>query len=470
MAIGEAARPTAPAASKAALEKVAAAVAPSFKPGAAPRSEKAAASLNAVFDANVRKPAGDSDAVVQGRAGRAVSALKPGSAVQTANECSGGGCSVPTPSKPQPGAKASFWQSPWVRFGVPAAVIGATALVFHASLVPVAVISGSLMFSILAHESAHILGLRIYGDPSPKEAGRDHLNPFMHIDPFGTILLPAVSLAVSQAVLGFPILFGWAKPVPVDFNNLKDVQHDAAKVAAMGPLTNAAIAALAFGALWALPALGLMSSVGTGALILSTLWKMNLALTLFNILPLPWLDGGKLLVATFSKSAYARWTANPNLPEGYQGIFRRIYEGPANILTRFNVKTLGQVNAITRVATFGALGAFYALFFTTLQFPLLFLALPCSYDYWCIREKVRSEEAVEEMMDLMSQWGTALVQIAEDHDAESEVSAYEAEHAMKNAVDQLLEDLMAKEEFRNLSDEEKIAEFMRVYPGMAAKF
>ncbi|TPW19823.1 MAG: hypothetical protein FD126_2302, partial [Elusimicrobia bacterium] len=197
---------------------------------------------------------------------------------------------------------------------------------------------------------------------------------------------------------------------------------------------------------------------------------MNLALTLFNLLPLPWLDGGKLLVAAFSKSAYARWTANPNLPEGYQGLFRRIYEGPANLLSRANIKSLDQVNLITRVATLGALGAFYALFFTTLQFPLLFLALPCSYDYWCIREKVRSEEAVEEMMDLMSQWGAALVQIAEDHDAESEVSAYEAEHAMKNAVDQLLEDLMAKEEFRNLSDEDKVKEFMRAYPDLAVKF
>ncbi|MBI3300402.1 MAG: AAA family ATPase [Elusimicrobia bacterium] len=441
------------------------------RPGAAPQGERAAASLNAVFDANSRKASPEGATAVQGRAGRVINSLKPAAAISAVNECAGGSCGVPTPgAHKEEGVPDSIWNKPLVRYGAPIAILGATALIFQASLIPAAVISGALMFSILAHESAHILGLRIWGDPSPKEAGRDDINPFAHIDVFGTLLLPAVSLAVSQAVLGFPVLFGWAKPVPVDFNNLKDVQHDAAKVAALGPLMNLGLAGLAFGALWALPALGLMSAAGTGALILSTLWKMNLALTLFNLLPLPWLDGGKLLVAMFSKSAYARWTANPNLPEGYQGIFRRIYEGPAYLLSRFNIKSLDQVNTITRVATLAALGAFYALVFTTMQFPLLFLALPCSYDYWCIREKVRSEEAVEEMMDLMSQWGAALVQIAEDHDAESEVSSYEAEHAMKNAVDQLLEDLMAKEEFQALSDEEKIAEFMRVYPDMAVKF
>ncbi|MFH2202355.1 MAG: site-2 protease family protein, partial [Elusimicrobiota bacterium] len=377
---------------------------------------------------------------------------------------------IPAPAEPMPAAqtKPSLWRSPYVRYGVPAAVIGATAIFFQANLLPIAVISGTLLFSILAHESAHVLGLRIWGDPTPKAAGRDFINPLMHIDPLGTLLVPAASLALSMAAIGFPLLFGWAKPIPVDFNNLKDVQHDAAKVAALGPLTNFALAGLSFAAYLALPALGL-AAAGTAAFILLTVAKINLAMGLFNILPLPWLDGGKLLVSLFPKSLYARWTANPNLPGGYQSIFRRIYEGPANILSRMHVHNLDQVNGLTRAAMFATLGAFYALFFSTLSIPFLFLALPCGYDYWCIAEKVRSEQAVGEMMDLMSEWGSIIVQIAEDHDVESEVSARDVELNLVHAVDSFLEHLMTKEDFRSLSDAEKVKRFMAEFTEFAAK-
>ncbi len=394
-------------------------------------------------------------ALVAGRASAGPSALRPAQAGPQAPPAS-----IPAPA----GARLA---KAWNRWGLVGS-IGAVALAaMPASLLPIVVISGALVVSVLLHETAHIWALRVYGDPTPQAAGRDSLNPLKHIDPLGTILVPAAALAISQALIGFPILLGWARPVPVDFNKLKDPKRDAAKVAMWGPATNIVLAAAAGLALLALPAAAAGTTV---ALALSTLWKMNLALALFNLLPIPSLDGGKLLIGALPQRAYARWVHNPNLPAGYQGLFQRIYEGPSNILSRFHVHSLEKVNGITRLVSFAALAAFYAVFFTTLQVPLLFLALPCSYDYWCIREKVRSEAAVKDLMDLMSQWGSVISQIAEDLGAKSEVSAFEAEHAMKNALETLIDRLMVKAEFRNLSEEDKARKLMEAYPEMAAEY
>ncbi len=352
----------------------------------------------------------------------------------------------------------------WVKYFAPVAIIGLTVGIFHASIVPVAIVSGALMLSVLAHESAHILGLRIWGDKTPALAGRDTINPLKHISLLGTVLVPAASLLASTAVIGFPLLFGWAKPVPVDFNNLKNPKTDAAKVAALGPLTNLALAAVAGLAYLAFPAAGVAS------VALLTLFKMNLALTAFNLLPLPFLDGGKILVSMLPKSWYAKWTHDPHLPMGYQRMYKAIYEGPAHLLSHLHVHSFDKVNGLTRLASLAALGAFYAAFFTVLQVPLMFLALPCSYDYWCIREKVRSEAAVKDLMDIMSQWSAVIVQIAEDKGLDSEVSAYETEHAMKNALETLIDELMAKEDFKVLSDADKIERLMAEYPDKAADF
>jgi ATP-dependent Clp protease ATP-binding subunit ClpC len=370
--------------------------------------------------------------------------------------------SIPTPEAVK--RVASDGGPRWVKYFAPIAIIGATVFVFQASIVPAAIVSGALMLSVLAHESAHILGLRIWGDKTPALAGRDSINPLKHISLLGTILVPAASLMVSMAAIGFPVLFGWAKPVPVDFNNLKNPKTDAAKVAALGPLTNLGLAAAAGLLYLAFPAAGIASTA------LLTLFKMNLALTAFNLLPLPFLDGGKILVSMLPKSWYARWTHDPHLPMGYQRFYKAIYEGPANLLSKLHVHAFDHVNGLTRLASLAALGAFYAAFFTVLQVPLMFLALPCSYDYWCIREKVRSEAAVKDLMSIMSEWSAVIVQIAEDKGLDSEVSAYETEHAMKNALETLIDELMAKEDFKALSDEEKIERLMREYPDKAADF
>jgi hypothetical protein len=166
---------------------------------------------------------------------------------------------------------------------------------------------------------------------------------------------------------------------------------------------------------------------------------MNLALTVFNLLPLPQLDGGKMLASVLPERFYARWVYNPKVEKGYQGMFRRLYEGPTALLTfltdKLGIKSQKTLNRVANGVTFGALAAFYAVayFHFSVAVPLLFLALPCTYDYWCIREKVRSEAAVNDVMQLYSEWAAVISQIAEDKGMESEVSLFEAEHAMKNA-------------------------------------
>ncbi|MFH2203150.1 MAG: site-2 protease family protein [Elusimicrobiota bacterium] len=367
---------------------------------------------------------------------------------------------------PAPAAapKTSIWDSAIVRVGLPTAALAATALLYSADLVTTGIMAGTLMVSILAHETAHILGLRIWGDKTPAKMGRDSLNPLAHADAVGTILVPAASAAISNSLIGVPIVTGWAKPVPVEFNNLKNVKKDAAKVAIMGPLANLALAALTGTALLALPA------GGTAALVLSTMFKANLALVLFNLIPTPWSDGGKVLISLLPERIYSWWRHNPRIPDGYQNIYQRLYEGPSHVLSSFNLDSRGQINGATRALTLAGMGAFvYLLSGTMLHLPIMLLALPCNYDYWCIAEKVRSEKAVGEMMDLLSSWGTLLVQLAEDHDVESEVSAKDAELNLAHAIDVLLETLMAKEEFRNLPDDEKIERFMAEFPEFAAR-
>ncbi|HXT01423.1 MAG TPA: AAA family ATPase, partial [Elusimicrobiota bacterium] len=241
-------------------------------------------------------------------------------------------------------------------------------------------------------------------------------------------------------------------------------------VAAAGPLTNFALAGLAFAAIGLLPAGGVLAGVALG------LAHMNVALGAFNLLPLPQLDGGKILASVLPEAWYAKWVYNPKVEKGYQGLFRRLYEGPTNLLTfigeKLGVTSQKTLNRVANGVTFAALAAFYAVAYVHfgVAVPLLFLALPCTYDYWCIREKVRSEAAVKDVMDIFSQWSSVIAQIAEDRGMASEVSIFETEHAMKNALETLVDEMMAKEEFRSLSDEDKIATLMAAYPDKAADF
>jgi Zn-dependent protease len=150
---------------------------------------------------------------------------------------------------------------------------------------------GVLLISLTIHEAAHALTADRLGDPTARRLGRVSLNPLVHIDLFGTVILPLVAM-ISR----LPII-GWAKPVPVDTRNLRHPQRDFAIVAAAGPISNllqAIVAAMLYRVLSAAGGAG--NSV---ALVLGILYyyvQINLLLAFFNLIPVPPLDGGNVLL------------------------------------------------------------------------------------------------------------------------------------------------------------------------------
>ena len=151
-----------------------------------------------------------------------------------------------------------------------------------------------VLFAITLHEAAHGYVARLFGDSTAYVLGRVSLNPLKHIDPVGTIIVPLAILLLAKLAGGGGFLFGWAKPVPVNFGRLRRPKQDMVWVAAAGPGANLLMAVF-----WAL-VLKLMIGVGYGERFFVEMAKagifVNIGLMALNLLPVPPLDGGRIAV------------------------------------------------------------------------------------------------------------------------------------------------------------------------------
>ncbi|MDP1651383.1 MAG: site-2 protease family protein [Rhodocyclaceae bacterium] len=154
-----------------------------------------------------------------------------------------------------------------------------------------------VLLAITLHEAAHGYVARHFGDPTAYLAGRISLNPLRHIDPVGTILVPGAILVASKLLGGSAMLFGWAKPVPVDFSRLRNPKRDMLWVAAAGPGTNL-LMAIGWAALLKLITMTSenLYSVPMTRMALAGI-EINAVLMLLNLLPIPPLDGGRIAVS-----------------------------------------------------------------------------------------------------------------------------------------------------------------------------
>ena len=154
---------------------------------------------------------------------------------------------------------------------------------------------GIVLIALTIHEAAHAWTANRLGDSTARLRGRISLNPARHIDPIGTILLPLLAVAS-----GLPII-GWAKPVPVNVRQLRRGRRDFMLVAAAGPISNLLQAVVASFAVRALVAGG--AGYGPAAIICTMFVVINLLLAVFNLIPVPPLDGGNVLAGLLPAGA-----------------------------------------------------------------------------------------------------------------------------------------------------------------------
>ncbi|WP_322996397.1 site-2 protease family protein [Castellaniella sp.] len=152
-----------------------------------------------------------------------------------------------------------------------------------------------VLFAITLHEAAHGYVARYFGDPTAYQAGRISLNPLRHIDPMGTIVVPLVLLFVTR-FMGGGLLFGWAKPVPVNWSRLRRPKQDMLWVALAGPASNLLQAIFWVLFLRVMLSAGMIEQPGSfWALMAQAGVEINLILMALNLLPLPPLDGGRIV-------------------------------------------------------------------------------------------------------------------------------------------------------------------------------
>ncbi|MDT3677280.1 MAG: site-2 protease family protein [Burkholderiaceae bacterium] len=170
----------------------------------------------------------------------------------------------------------------------------------------VAVYAIPVILAITLHEAAHAFVAARLGDRTAQQLGRMTINPLRHIDPVGTLLVPALILLASKA-MGGVLLFGWAKPVPIVQSNLRSPRRDMGIVAAAGPGANIAMA-LGWGVLIKLLLVGGFDSEFLYRMAVAGV-LVNLALAVLNLVPLPPLDGGRIVASLLPErlsNAYSR--------------------------------------------------------------------------------------------------------------------------------------------------------------------
>ena len=185
-----------------------------------------------------------------------------------------------------------------------------------------------LLFSLTDHETAHAWIADRFGDPTARKLGRVSLNPLVHVDLIGTVLLPLVALGT-----GAPLI-GWAKPVPVDVRQLRNPRRDYILVAAAGPASNLAIALAAAIVLLLVPVspqtLDATNVSVPIAAMLGQLMRLNVLLAVFNMIPIPPLDGGNVLAGLLPYSA--AHVFNKLRPYGFLLLYALILSGGFNYL------------------------------------------------------------------------------------------------------------------------------------------
>ncbi len=161
----------------------------------------------------------------------------------------------------------------------------------------IAIFALPVIFAITLHEAAHGYAAKYFGDPTAENEGRISLNPLKHIELVGTVLVPLVLFILSKLTVGAGFLFGWAKPVPVNFGNLRHPKRDMLWVALAGPAANL-IMMLIWALIIKLGAMLLVSDFSKPMILMGQAGvQINLILMVLNLLPLPPLDGGRVMVS-----------------------------------------------------------------------------------------------------------------------------------------------------------------------------
>jgi Zn-dependent protease len=195
-----------------------------------------------------------------------------------------------------------------------------------------------LLLALSVHEASHAWAASKLGDPTARMLGRVTLNPIVHIDPIGTILLPLMAFALNAPIIG------WAKPVPVDTRNLAQPRRDFMWIALAGPASNLVLALLASIAMRLLPYLPLpaggLDVITPLFLFTQSFLYINVLLAVFNMIPVPPLDGSNVVAALLPRHLAFQW--DRLRPYGifvlyglmFTGVLRLLIGPPSAILTR----------------------------------------------------------------------------------------------------------------------------------------